>query len=80
MILNKLLILILSVESFAYNRYINITENILNNSEKQNLLKIGAHEQTHRIAEYKKDNLTDSFKGIWWHNKKKLQSVILILF
>lgn len=64
MILNKLLILILSVESFAYNRHINITDNILNNSEKQNLLKIGAHEQSQRTAGYKKDNLTDSFKGI----------------
>lgn len=80
MILNNLIILILSVESFAYDSPININDKILNGSNKKLSLKFGVHEQDHRIAGYFKDNLTDSLKGMWWQSYLKLFEVLKIIF
>lgn len=64
MILNKLLILVLSVESFAYNSQYSFNDNnILNDSDNKLSSKFG--EETPKIASgYRKDNVTDSFEGM----------------
>lgn len=65
MLLNKLLVLIFSVKSLAYKRQIHELENILDNTDNSFLINVGAHEQIHRTAGYKKDNLTDILKGTY---------------